>query len=70
MNGAFLKAVLIDEISLILAPLAVGGKETPSLLNCENLGSLNEVTSLELMKTKPVGDKGAVWLHYRVKGSS
>ncbi|PKR85316.1 hypothetical protein CWO92_08970 [Heyndrickxia camelliae] len=29
INGAFLRQNLIDEISLVLSPLAVGGKNTP-----------------------------------------
>ncbi|WP_421385167.1 RibD family protein [Bacillus salacetis] len=66
INGAFIRAGFLDEISLVLAPLIIGGRTTPTIFDCENLLSLDDASSLELMKTKPVGDKGAVWLHYRV----
>lgn len=65
INGAFLREGLIDEISIVLAPLAIGGKKTPTIFDCEDLSSLLEATNLELIETKPLGDKGAVWLYYR-----
>ncbi|MFZ3579494.1 RibD family protein [Virgibacillus sp. DJP39] len=66
INGAFLRQGLIDEISLVLAPLAIGGKNTPSVFDCKNLSDLEGVTKLELLNTKSVGN-GAVWLHYNVQ---
>ncbi|SES67453.1 Pyrimidine reductase, riboflavin biosynthesis [Oceanobacillus limi] len=64
INGAFLRHGLIDEISLVIAPLAVGGTTTPSLFDCPELESVQDVMQLELLETKPVGD-GSVWLHYK-----
>ncbi|WP_430786808.1 RibD family protein [Virgibacillus flavescens] len=66
INGAFLRQGLIDEISLVIAPLAVGGRKTPGVFDCEELQSLDDVAELELLHTKPVG-KGSVWVHYKVK---
>ncbi len=66
VNGAFLRAGLIDEISLVIAPLAIGGIGTPSVFDGEVLNSIDNAASLELINVKPIGDKGAVWLHYRV----
>lgn len=67
INGAFLRAGVVDEISIVLAPLAVGGRTTPTIFDGENLDSIQQTVPLELIETKPVGNKGAVWLHYRVK---
>jgi len=66
INGAFLRQGLIDKISLVLAPLAIGGRNTPSVFDCDDLESLDNVTKLEYISSKPVG-KGLVWLHYKVK---
>ncbi len=67
INGAFLRQGFIDEVSVVLAPIAIGGKRTPTMFDCDDLTSIREATSLELIETKPVGDKGAVWLYYKVK---
>ncbi|WP_160911492.1 RibD family protein [Halobacillus litoralis] len=66
INGAFLRQGLIDEISLVMAPLAIGGTTTPSIFDSEDLKELNDATRLELKNMKTVG-KGSVWLHYKVK---
>ncbi|WP_168413018.1 RibD family protein [Bacillus salacetis] len=68
INGAFLRAGVIDEISLVLAPLVIGGRTTPTTFDCEDLLSVEGAASLELLQSKPLGNKGAVWLHYRVGG--
>ncbi|MCM3236131.1 RibD family protein [Heyndrickxia oleronia] len=65
-NGAFLRQGLIDEISLVIAPLAIGGKHTPTLFDCDDLQRLDDITKLELQNIKPIG-KGSVWLHYKVR---
>ncbi|WP_347551608.1 RibD family protein [Pseudalkalibacillus hwajinpoensis] len=42
INGAFLRAGLIDEISIVLAPLAIGGRATPTVFDCEDLSSIQD----------------------------
>ncbi|MFC4560143.1 RibD family protein [Virgibacillus kekensis] len=66
INGAFLRHGLIDEISLVLAPLAIGGKITPSIFDCDELQDLSGIAELGLIETKPM-EGGAVWVHYKVK---
>jgi riboflavin biosynthesis pyrimidine reductase len=66
LNGAFLRQGLVDEISVILAPVVVGGHQTPTLFDAPDLQGLDGLTQLDLLQTKPVGD-GCVWTHYRVK---
>ncbi|WP_226577786.1 RibD family protein [Halobacillus litoralis] len=65
MNGAFLRAKVIDEISLVLAPLAIGGTSTPSVFDCEDLKDLEGVTTLKLLNVDRVGND-SVRLHYAV----
>ncbi|MRG86096.1 RibD family protein [Salinibacillus xinjiangensis] len=65
INGAFLRKGLIDEISLVYAPLAVGGRQTPTIFDCDDLQQIEDAIQLELLKMKPVGN-GAAWLHYKV----
>ncbi|WP_181898639.1 RibD family protein [Halobacillus trueperi] len=65
INGAFLRQGLIDEISLVIAPLAIGGTTTPSIFDSEDLKELNDVTRIELKNMKTVGN-GSIWLHYKV----
>ncbi|MFQ3544676.1 RibD family protein [Halobacillus rhizosphaerae] len=65
INGAFLRQGLIDEVSLVLAPLAIGGKNTPSIFDCDDLIDIEGVTKLELKTVKTVGH-GSVWLNYTV----
>jgi riboflavin biosynthesis pyrimidine reductase len=66
MNGAFLRLGLVDEISLVMAPLAVGGYSTPSLFDSEDLKGLEDAATLELKDLQRVGN-GSVWLRYQVK---
>ncbi len=65
INGAFLRQGLIDEISLVIAPLAIGGRDTPSIFDCDDLKDIEGVTKLVLNKVKTVGN-GSVWLNYTV----
>lgn len=69
INGAFLRAGLIDEISLLFAPLVIGGRTTPTLFDCPDLSSLQGALQLQLLETGVRGE-GAVWLHYKVMNAS
>jgi riboflavin biosynthesis pyrimidine reductase len=66
INGAFLRQGLIDEVSLVIAPLAIGGTTTPSIFDSKDLEELEGATCLKLNNMKTVGS-GSVWLHYKVK---
>jgi riboflavin biosynthesis pyrimidine reductase len=66
LNGAFLRQGLVDEINLVMAPLAVGGTSTPSLFDSEDLKGLDGAAKLELIDLQRVGN-GSVWVRYNVK---
>jgi riboflavin biosynthesis pyrimidine reductase len=68
VNGAFLRAGLVDEISLVICPAVDGAKGAPSVFDSPeaDAGQRAPVTDMALESSK-VLDGGAVWLRYRVQ---
>ncbi len=66
MNGAFLKAELIDELSLLLAPGIDGRTGQPTLVEGMTDSPRFLPTQLELLSAEPQPN-GVVWLRYRVE---
>jgi riboflavin biosynthesis pyrimidine reductase len=66
-NGAFLRAGLVDEISLVILPAVDGAKGAPSVFdsNDEDAGVPAPVDSMTL-ESSQVLDGGAVWLRYHL----
>lgn len=64
INGSFLAADLIDELSVLIAPIADGGVGTPTLFDAEPGNGLP--CHLELISVKK-RTGGLVWLRYRVR---
>jgi riboflavin biosynthesis pyrimidine reductase len=66
-NGAFLRAGLVDEISLALWPAVDGAKGAPSVFDSSEAeaGRPAPVRSMAL-ESSQVLDGGAVWLRYRL----
>jgi 2,5-diamino-6-(ribosylamino)-4(3H)-pyrimidinone 5'-phosphate reductase len=50
MNATLIRAGLIDRISLVTAPLLVGGKTTPTLMDGEAIHSVSELNKLKPLK--------------------
>jgi riboflavin biosynthesis pyrimidine reductase len=67
-NGSFLRAGLIDEISLTICPAIDGARGGPHIFDSaeDMLGPTAPVQSMTL-ETCEVLDGGAVWLRYRLR---
>ena len=67
VNGSMLRAGLVDEVSLLLAPVADGRIGTPALFDVEGDGVRPRRLALETVERR-AGD--VVWLRYRVETGS
>ncbi len=65
LNGALLRAGLVDEVNLDFFPALIGGTDTPSLFDAPALGPEEQPTRLERLSCEPLQD-GYVRLRYRV----
>jgi riboflavin biosynthesis pyrimidine reductase len=67
-NGAFLRAGLIDEISLAICPAVDGAKGAPSVFDSsdKDAGTAAPIRAMTLDSTE-VLEGGAVWLRYRLQ---
>lgn len=67
-NGAFLRAGLVDEISLVIYPTVDGAKSAPSVFHSgdDDADATAPVTSMTLASSD-VLEGGAVWLRYRLQ---
>jgi riboflavin biosynthesis pyrimidine reductase len=67
-NGSFLRAGLVDELSLAIVPAVDGAKGAPSVFDSsvELPGATAPVTAMTL-KACQVLDGGAVWLRYEIR---
>ncbi len=65
LNGALLRAGLIDEIQLMVSPNAIGGEGTPSIFDGPPLAKDELPTRLKLLFAHAESD-GMLWLRYEV----
>lgn len=68
LNGLFLRNKLIDYVDIVVAPILIGGKDTPTLIDGNSITSTHELDSLgvlELEKCDVLKDS-YIRLRYRV----
>ena len=65
LNGALLRARLIDEVNVLFTPRLIGGCETPTLYESPDLAEDEWPTGLELISAEVRAD-GVLWVRYRV----
>jgi riboflavin biosynthesis pyrimidine reductase len=67
-NGAFLRAGLVDELSLILCPAVDGAKGAPSIFDSTEAESGHRAPVRAMtLESSQVLEGGAVWLRYRLQ---
>lgn len=69
LNGLFLRNNLIDYVNIVIAPLLVGGKNVPTLIDGEAISSieeLNKLKALELIECNELKNS-YVQLKYKIK---
>jgi 2,5-diamino-6-(ribosylamino)-4(3H)-pyrimidinone 5'-phosphate reductase len=65
LNGALLRAGLVDEVNVEFLPALIGGTDTPSLYDSPALGADEQPTHLKLISCQAQAG-GRVWLRYEV----
>jgi riboflavin biosynthesis pyrimidine reductase len=66
-NGAFLRAGLIDEISLAILPAVDGAKGAPSVFDSSDEDARPAPIEGMTLQSSQVLDGGAVWLRYQLR---
>lgn len=66
LNGALLRAGLVDELQLLVFPAAIGGSGVPSLFDGPELAEGESPTRLRLLAAE-VEAGGMLWLRYEVR---
>ena len=69
IDGAFLQAGLIDELSLVIYPGIDGSAGSTSIFHYIGKGNPSQGQSLELLSVKEMED-GVVWLRYKFHKNS
>jgi 2,5-diamino-6-(ribosylamino)-4(3H)-pyrimidinone 5'-phosphate reductase len=68
LNGALLRAKLVDEVSVLIYPSLVGGESPKSMFRAPDLATEEGVIPLELFEMRKI-EGGVVWLRYKVNKS-
>ena len=50
LNGAFLREKLIDLVDVVVAPVLVGGRDTPTLVDGESLTTGDDLSGLGVLE--------------------
>lgn len=68
LNGLFLREKVFDHIDIVMAPILIGGKDTPTLVDGESLtltDDLHKLGTLSLTKVDPL-ENSYIRLQYKV----
>ena len=63
LNAEFLRKGFIDYVSLVVAPVMIGGKNTPTLVDGESLHVKEELSKLKALELESVNKLKNSYLH-------
>ncbi len=68
LNGLFLREKLLDYVDIVVAPVLVGGKDTPTLIDGESLDKVSQLSELGVLKLEEIMplDGSYIRLRYRI----
>ena len=69
MNGRFVRDNLIDYVNIVIAPILIGGRDVPTLIDGESIvgeDELDKLRALELIECNRL-EKSYIQLKYKVK---
>lgn len=69
MNGMFVRDNLIDYVNVVIAPILIGGKEVPTLVDGDSISNESEsdkLRALELIECNQLNDS-YIQLKYKVR---
>lgn len=65
VNGLFLREKLLDYVDLVVAPVLIGGKDTPTLIDGRSLTARQELSALGVLKLTDCTVLRDSWLRLR-----
>lgn len=68
LNGIFLREKLLDYVDIVVAPVLVGGKDAPTLIDGKSLEKVGQLSELGVLKLEEITslDDSYIRLRYRV----
>lgn len=65
LNGLFLRNKLIDYVDIVVAPILIGGKDTPTLIDGNSLTSINDLNLLGVLQLEKCETLKNSYIHLR-----
>lgn len=65
LNSIFLRNNLIDKVSIVVAPVIIGGKNTSSLIDWESFHTLDELVNIKALKLEKVDVLENSYIHLK-----
>ena len=63
LNSVFLRHKLIDKISIVIAPVLIGGKDTPTLIDGKSLVSERDLLFVKALKLTEIKKLNSSYIH-------
>lgn len=67
LNAEFVRDGLVDYISLVIAPVMIGGKDTSTLMDGESLHTVNELSKIKALELEDITKLNNSYIHLKYK---